>query len=141
MPVAGAVFDLYKDGAQYMEGLVSDEFGLIEVGSLREPVLEWGTYELRETGAPKGYEPSEESLSFVIDAGHVRVPVTVTAVNSREKGTVKLVKYKKGDRETVIPGAVYGLYNGEGVCVQKQTTDEKGEALFEEIPWGSYYLQ
>ncbi len=141
VPVAGAVFDLYKDGALYMEGLVSDEFGLIEVGSLREPVLEWGTYELRETGAPKGYEPSEESLSFVIDAGHVRVPVTVTAVNSREKGTVRLVKYKKGDRETVIPGAVYGLYNGEGVCVQKQTTDEKGEALFEEIPWGSYYLQ
>ena len=141
VPVAGAVFDLYKDGVLLMEDLVTDEFGLIEVGSLQEPVLDWGNYVLKETEAPKGYIRSEETWEFTIDAEHVHVPVTVTAVNRREKGSVKLVKYKKGDREVRISGAVYGLYNTEGNCLQQQITDEKGEAVFAEIPWGAYYLQ
>ena len=51
VPVEGAVFDLYRDGNLYMENLVTDEYGLAEVGSLEEPVLEWGTYTLKEKKA------------------------------------------------------------------------------------------
>ncbi len=141
VPVAGAVFDLYKDGELYLEELVTDDFGLIEVGSINEPTLEWGEYVLKETEAPQGYELSEKEYEFVIDADHVRVPVTVTAVNGRENGSVKLVKYQTGDKDTLIPGAVYGLYSTDGVLLDQQMTDENGEAIFKEIPWGAYYLQ
>ena len=88
----GAVFDLYRDGNLYMENLVTDEYGLAEVGSLEEPVLEWGTYTLKEKEAPEGYILSGESWEFVIDSAHVRVPVTVKAVNRRQPGSVKLIK-------------------------------------------------
>ena len=141
VPVEGAVFDLYKDGTLFMEGLVTDEFGFIEIGNLQNPVLDWGEYVLKETETPKGYESPEETWKFVIDGEHVQVPVTVTAVNKRNRGSVKLMKYRKGDRDALIPGAVYGLYTTEGICLQRQTTDEKGEAVFDEIPWGAYYLQ
>lgn len=141
LPVEGVVFELYKDGKLFMEDLVTDEYGLIEVGSLQEPVLEWGNYLFKEVGTPKGYEPSEETWEATIDSDHVQEPVEITAVNNREKGSVKLQKYKKGDRGTKIQGAVYGLYDTEGKYLQQQTTDENGEAVFTEIPWGAYYLQ
>ena len=141
VPVEGAVFDLYRDGNLYMENLVTDEYGLAEVGSLEEPVLEWGTYTLKEKEAPEGYILSGESWEFVIDSAHVRVPVTVKAVNRRQPGSVKLIKYKKGEKDVRVEGAEYGLYDTEGKLLQRQRTDENGEAVFGEIPWGAYYLQ
>ena len=141
VPVAGAVFDLYRDGELYLEHLVSDEYGLITVGSLEEPVLEWGSYVLKETEAPRGYKLAETEYSFTMDAGTVRVPVKIVAENRRETGSVKLVKYKKGDPATRIAGAVYRLYDTGGVCLGEETTGSTGEAVFRDIPWGAYYLQ
>lgn len=141
VPVEGAVFDLYRGEELYRKDLVTDSYGLIQVGTRNEPVLEWGEYTLKETKVPEGYEATEGEWTFVIDQAHVQNPVTVTAVNRRKKGSVKLIKYRKGDPDHRIYGAEYGLYTEEGVCLQKQTTDETGEAVFEEIPWGTYYLQ
>lgn len=141
MPVEGAVFDLYRGEERYLEGLVTDGQGLIRVGTLNEPVLEWGEYTLKETAVPEGYEPGQGEWTFVIDGSSVQSPVTVTAVNRRQKGAVKLIKYRKGEPDHRIFGAVYGLYTGEGVCIRQETTGETGEAVFEDIPWGTYYLQ
>ncbi len=141
VPVAGAVFALYKDGELYLDNLVTDEYGLASVGSLEEPVLEWGDYVLKETQAPRGYQLDDGEYAFTLDADTVRVPVQITAQNRRETGSVKLVKYKKGDHSTHVAGAVYELYDTAGVRLGQQTTSAAGEAVFTGIPWGAYYLQ
>lgn len=141
VPVAGAVFALYRDGELYLDRLVTDDYGMIRVGSLEEPVLEWGDYVLKETEAPRGYRLDDQEYAFTLDAGTVQVPVQIKARNQRETGSVRLVKYKKGDHNIRVAGAVYRLYDTTGRQLGEQTTGAAGEAVFTGIPWGAYYLQ
>lgn len=138
--VEGAVFDLYKDGNIIESGLTTNTDGIARLGSLNEPVLDWGEYVLKETKAPKGYELDETEHKFIIDANNVGSVIKIEVINNRQNGSVKLKKYKKNTDE-LLSGATYSLYSNSGVYVDKKVTDVNGEVLFTDIPWGSYYLQ
>lgn len=141
IPVEGAVFTLFKGSEIFKDDLISDEYGLVEIGTLNEPILEWGEYTLREKSAPKGYKINTQDIRINIGEVGVEEPHIEKIVNEREKGSVKLIKSKKGDSTIKVSGAVYRLYDTNGVYIAEKSTDVNGEVIFDNIPWGAYYLQ
>lgn len=141
IPVEGAVFTLFKGSEIFKDDLISDEYGLVEIGTLNEPILEWGEYTLREKSAPKGYKINTQDIRINIGEVGVEEPHIEKIVNEREKGSVKLIKSKKGDSAIKVSGAVYRLYDTNGVYIAEKSTDANGEVIFDNIPWGAYYLQ
>ena len=70
-------------------------------------------------------------------------------VNELQKGQVELIKesdfptgaLEQGFVNHPLEGAVYGIYSTDGKEVDRLTTDIKGYAKSELLPYGSYYLK
>ncbi len=111
----------------------TDEFGIIEFKD-----LPYGTYTLQETVAPDGY---------VIDAnGTAKVtvkstPIEITMENNKEpKGSLEISKVDADNKNTLLDGAVFELYNSSNTKVGTGTT-VNGKVVFDDLKYGSYILK
>lgn len=82
---------------------------------------------------------------------------TITLKNTRIPGTLKVMKVDDTDTSKGLKGAEFTLYKEDGITVMGDvfdgenttqnrtnnpaTTDDKGEAVFENLPWGTYVLK
>ena len=136
---------------------------LLEVITLDETLtgtvsmdLPIGSYYLQEIATNEAYVP--DTTKYPIDftyQGQETATVEIVAnngqaiVNELQKGQVELIKesdfptgaLEQGFVNHPLEGAVYGIYSTDGKEVGRLTTDIKGYAKSELLPYGSYYLK
>ena len=135
-PIPGISFGIYCVAKDNLLGeLTSSEDGTDTSG-----VLNAGDYYLLERNCDTvdGYVISTERHPFTIDtSGEI---VTVTVVNPRISGAVKVIK--TGDSSEMLPGVVFGIYDAEtDTEIGKLTTGEDGTATSNTLYYGGYYLK
>ena len=144
IPLANVEFQLINESDEVIQTKQTNESGEITFDE-----VDWGQfYRLKETPI-QGYEPLEKSIYLNKSSDEY----SITLKNIRKKGTAVLIKKDEVD-ETRIEGAEYAvyarnpIYNTEGEIkynsgdlVEKAVTNENGEAIFEGLDWGEYYIK
>lgn len=144
----GAVYTVYK-GAQEIGTIVTDKNGY---GKLEH--VPTGTYTVKETKAPLGYE-----LDATVHTVTVKPQTTGSAVSvtSEEKAIRVKLNVQKLDHETgknvpqgkgSLKGARYSVYAGEAIGTLKKDeeagqiiTDENGKGSLDHLLPGKYYVK
>ncbi|MBF4501165.1 LPXTG cell wall anchor domain-containing protein [Savagea sp. SN6] len=143
------------------EALVTDQNGLIVVKDLED-----GNYRFAEIATIEGYkmlsEKEQAKLTFTIKNGELAKTVTeqvvalfkessdftFTVENEVDDETTKLVKHDAKDETKLLKGAQFKVYKkddaeakpGEEVKKgQVYTTDDNGEIIIKDLPYGHYY--
>ena len=136
---------------------------LLEVITLDETLtgkvtmdLPIGSYYLQEITTNEAYilDETQYPVEFTYQGQETAIVEIVansseSIVNSLKKGQVELVKesdfptgaLEQGFVNHPLEGAVYGIYSTDGTEVGRLTTDIKGYAKSELLPYGSYYLK
>lgn len=133
-PLAGVKFTVTGEtlvGEAYTGKFETDEQGQIYIEGL--PV---GTYTVQELGSKltEGYLLSEAQTVTV-----AYEEITELQIENRLiRGSVKLVKTDR-DSGANLSGAVFALYAPDGEELGEYITDENGELLIEELPYGTGY--
>ena len=153
-PVPGAAYTLmYRAEGEENFTALETVYMTDNAGELRAADLEWGEYYFIEKAAPKGYELSEEQVTFTVNQTTVQSPIYVSTVDHRKKGSIRLIKMDGEDRKQVLSGAEYELYRTDGTkCIagidyvlpegmDRIVTGEDGTIIVSGIPQGGYYLQ
>ena len=128
-PLDGGTFQLYR-----VDGENSDPVGNVfstANGVWSKDNLPYGTYYVKEIAAPQGYilgSESSDGITIKKTAAHG----TITMTN--EKYTAGSITVKKVDENgNPLAGAEFML---SGPKIDKKTTGENGEAVFENLPAG-----
>lgn len=145
--VQGAVFGLYKDAqcTDLVGTKTTDADGKAAFTGL-EPGR---TYYYREEIAPTGYVLDSTVKSITIGTGTETAVVTkeVTVENTKQNGSLRVKKVDDSVPANPIADIQFKLKDSSSAYVQKNgtdytvTTDENGEAIFENLPYGSYTLE
>lgn len=153
LTLAGAKFKLYhSDGT-----LVSDnEYVTGDDGTLTITDIEWGKYYIMESEPPAGYKLSTKKYEFEINAENVATPKEITVENEQLPATAVLEKYELKDNKYDMPadagdmtfdeavpvsGAVYKLYDKDGLLITTKITDKNGRIYVEDLTFGEYYFE
>lgn len=143
----GAAFGLYKDAqcTDLVGKATTDVDGKAEFTG-----LELGkTYYYREEKAPTGYVLDSSIKDVTIGNGTETAIETkkITVEDEKQNGSLRVKKVDDGVPANPIKGIKFKLKDSSSVYVQKNgtdytvTTDENGEAIFENLPYGSYTLE
>ncbi len=153
--------DFQKDGKgnrilEYASGtlvktLVTDKEGKASIANL--PL---GTYQVKETKAPKGFVRNEEPQTITLAYADQNTPIVEqTAIFENDRQKIELAVIKKDAKNgTVVAGAVFGLYaktdilaHGKVIVkantlLEETVTGEEGKAVFGlDLPFGAYYIK
>lgn len=132
----GATFDLQQDqGSGYItiDSRTSDLNGQITFNNLQP-----GNYQFVETGAPANYVLDNSPIQFTITSNQTTI-IPVKHENVQGVGSLTVHKQDKAD-QSALEGAVFELYDSNGYK-DSQTTNAAGEAVFINLPYGSYTLK
>ena len=132
-PLDGGTFQLYRVDGENSES-VGNEFSAVK-GEYTIKDLPYGTYYVKEIAAPQGYIlGSEHSDGITIKKTAAHGTITMT----NEKYTAGAITIKKVDeKNNPLAGAEFMLSSPK---IDKKTTGENGEAVFENLPAGDYYV-
>lgn len=106
-----------------------------------------GTYKVEEEEVPdntekiSGGEHNADPKELTITAGETEEAVFY---NKETLGGIEILKYGQNEgQEEVLGGAVFGLYEDQNCEKQigKVTTGSNGEASFDRLPYGTYYVK
>ena len=106
-----------------------------------------GFYTVEEVEVPdntekiSGGEHNADPKELTITAGETEEAVFY---NKETLGGIEIMKYgqNKGEKDT-LGGAVFGLYKDQNceTQIEKVTTGSNGEASFDRLPYGTYYVK
>ena len=99
--------------------------------------LPLGTYFLKETSAPTGYELDDTPIQ--IDLTQNGDLITKTITNSHSTGSVSILK-TDSVTGAALAGAHFKLTDASGNLVKEGDTGSDGMLIFSGIPIGTYYL-
>ncbi|NLZ56453.1 MAG: Cys-Gln thioester bond-forming surface protein [Clostridiaceae bacterium] len=113
--------------------------------------LPLGEYSVREIGAPSGYNigsTPEQTIKFQGDDSGENPQIKLQFINPPQAGRIRIVK-KDQESGKALPGCCFELLRVDqepaknllGEAVAPQTTDEEGEAEFDNLPLGQYFLR
>lgn len=141
--LAGAVYTVYRDAglANIAGTLTTDDSG--NTGTL---TLESGTYYVKETSAPKGFNLDPQTYTANIQAGQT---FTVYSSDSPKMGSVEVIKSSANTSITnnnsnySLKGAIYGVYSDNNCYneVGRITTDVNGWGRLDNLSGGRYYIK
>jgi|GEM_PF-1490955 len=130
--LAGVVFGIYKDGVSICELTTGAD------GTVMSPALEIGNYELREMSTVAGYKLLDSPIPFRITENDAIVELHIE--NEEIVGSFKIIK--KDDSGRLLGGAIFGIYDASNdFKFAEVTTTENGIAIYDNLPYGSYYLK
>ena len=132
--VTGAKFTLYDADMKP----IKEDVEVNENGVLSFENLEWGTYHIKETTAPLGYSLDPKTYDVTVKASELNLRLEIA--NSEILGNIKLKKVDN-DSNRPLQNAEFNLCKDDGSFVGTLKTDENGEALYEGLSWGTYYLE
>ena len=138
----GAEYTVYKDeGLTKPVGkLITDEHGNTEVLP-----LDIGTYYVRETSAPEGFELDKKIYTVDLASGHTE---TIESTDTPKLGRIALRKASsmpsitEGNEKFSLEGAVYSVYR-DSSCqeeIAEMVTNAAGEASVQ-LPYGEYFVK
>ena len=134
IPLENVEFTLYNINDQELLKLKSDQQGKIIIHQYLKP----GTYYLKETKIPEGYQSNVEQYPFVVTNDYqLELQFDPVIKNEWKKGTVILKK--KDEQGLPLNNTTFALYNREGTLLYKKTTDGSGIIRVENLPIGNYY--
>lgn len=144
-PVEDAQFTLFSDSecTNMVEQAVSDNHGYVIFENIA-----WGTYYIKETLVPRGYNGSDEVLKVEIgynkEQDMIVVDYEFKVVNPRKTGTVELLKLDEAHNVIEAP-ATYELYTLDGTLVKTNLVtgadnNGAGKIIVNDLDWGSYYF-
>lgn len=127
--LSGATFEIKDANGKVVFTGSTDSYGKLTIGKMKP-----GTYKVRETKAPKGYQLSKEEITFTIkDDGKVEG----TTQMSNEKTKVTITKQDKSDKKP-LEGAVIGVKDSNGKEVFSGKTNSEGKVVIEGLEAGKY---
>ena len=158
--ISGVTFKILNSAGEVVGDMLSGGNGVYI-----SPKLQPGTYTLKETDAPSGYDNTANlgadkqgkvlDVNYIVEADKVNDYTTTLIANEHIKSLViKKYSYKdtdgdnvKDEGETVntdpLSGAVFGLYT-DSTCETlygEATTDANGTATWNGLLYGTYYLK
>ncbi|KHL94418.1 hypothetical protein QW71_18235 [Paenibacillus sp. IHB B 3415] len=130
----GAKFGLY-----YISNVLVKEATSNSNGEVIFTNLNLGTYTLKETVPPTGYELDGTVRDVKIDS---KTQLVLNAIpNKASTGSLKFVKVDTADGTKKLSGAKFDLYNaGNNAFVASAITEENGEIVFGDLKFGNYKL-
>ena len=117
----------------YKQVVTTDKAGVATLNN-----IPWGTYTVRETKAPIGYELSGKEQTITINADNVSNVQNLTFSDKKILGS--LVITKTDEEGNVLSGAEF-IVTGPNGFKKEVTTDSKGIASLNNIEWGTYKVQ
>ncbi|TCD53697.1 LPXTG cell wall anchor domain-containing protein [Alloscardovia theropitheci] len=144
-PLRGATFELRDSSNRIIDTQTSDDNGDLSFRKIKP-----GTYTLRETQAPEGYDINSTVWTVVVTTTGVTVrngSQTVGLVSeklivgdtARVRVNFSLHKIDKDNKSSALQGAVF-ILSGQGLSLEKET-DNQGNVSFENLTPGNYILQ
>ena len=136
----GAEFNLYKETdtkfKNPIDKAVSDRNGLVKFKN-----VEYGSYVIKETKAPKGYTLSDKVLKASVSENKKVVEAEPNSIsNTKIRGSVRITKIDEKTEKT-LNGSEFTLYDKDGKEIKVSTTDVDGIVIFESIEYGEYIIK
>lgn len=138
----GAEFSLYKDSDTNFQTPIATAISGSD-GKVQFKDVEYGSYNIKETKAPEGYNLSSEVLKATINEdGKTVNPDKAEINNTKIHGGIEITKT---DASTFapLPGATITVYTSDGKPVgdgAQGETKEDGTVEFNNLPYGDYYF-
>lgn len=102
--------------------------------------IPYGSYEVKETRAPKGYNISDEILNVEVngtETGKTYEAGTIT--DTKIKSSIKI---KKLDQDgNALQGAEFTLYDSNNNALEAVVSDKDGIIVFNDVLYGDYYIK
>ena len=131
-PISGVRFELLD-----LEGNIISSGTTSEKGELTFPNLRIGKYKLKETDTNKNYVVNETIFEVEIEYNKTTVK---NITNDYKKGNIKISKIDS-DTSQWIEGVTFELMDLEGSVIATVTTNQNGEAYFNNLRIGKYKLR
>lgn len=141
--LAGAIYTVYRDSS------LSNIVGTLTTdasGNTNTLTLEGGTYYVKETSAPKGFNLDPQVYTATIQPEQTFV---VYSSDSPKMGSVEVIKSSANTSITnnnsnySLKGAIYGVYSDNNCYneVGRITTDVNGWGRLDNLSGGRYYIK
>jgi len=139
----GAEFSLYADSdlnlSMPLRTLTTDSSGIVKFGN-----VEFGSYKIRETKAPTGYNLNSKVLDATISVeGQIIHANPYTVSDTKIRGNIELKKI--GEAENGLSGAEFSLYVDSDTnftnALMTATSDSSGVVKFSSVVYGSYKIK
>ncbi|MGL4654340.1 MAG: SpaA isopeptide-forming pilin-related protein, partial [Sarcina sp.] len=129
-PLANATFNITGPNG-YDKSLTTDSTGIISLNN-----LEWGTYTIKETVAPVGYELDKTTHTVDINGDNAKTGVSLTVKDKMMLGQLQIVKTDATSNKA-LAGATFKVTGPNGFD-KTVTTDKDGQVNLNNLAWGTY---
>ena len=140
-PEAEASFEVFLKSAGSYDAAAETERDILtcgEDGTAQSKMLPYGVYLVRQLSGWEGY--ALDTTLHEVNISSDGETVSIQFRNEIFKGSLTIRKVDK-DTEQALPGARFRLLDSTGNPFAEGTTDENGILVFENIPFGDYYLE
>lgn len=141
VPEAGASFEVFLKSAGRYDAAAESERDILtcgEDGTAQSKLLPYGVYIVRQLSGWEGY--ALDTTLHEVNIASDGETVSLTIRNEIFKGSLAIQKVDK-DSGQALPGARFRLLDSAGNPFAEGTTDANGMLIFENIPFGDYYLE
>lgn len=140
-PETGATFEVFPKSAGSYEAAAESERDILtcgENGTAQSKLLPYGVYIVRQLSGWEGYvlDTTLHEVNITSDGETVSLSIR----NEIYKGSLTIQKVDK-DSGQALPDARFRLLDSTGNPFAEGMTDANGILLFENIPFGDYYLE
>lgn len=140
-PETGATFEVFPKSVGSYEVAAESERDILtcgENGTAQSKLLPYGVYIIRQLSGWEGYvlDTTLHEVNITSDGETVSLSIR----NEIYKGSLTIQKVDKDSRQA-LPDARFRLLDSTGNPFAEGMTDANGILLFENIPFGDYYLE
>lgn len=140
-PETGATFEVFPKSVGSYEAAAESERDILtcgEDGTAQSKLLPYGVYIVRQLSGWEGY--ALDTTRHEVNISSDGETVSIQLRNEIFKGSLTIQKVDK-DSGQALPDARFRLLDSTGNPFAEGMTDANGILLFENIPFGDYYLE
>lgn len=146
----GAVYGIWDNAScsgNPVTSITTDDKGYAATGDTELGV---GTYYVKETKASPGYDLDPNTYTYTVVGGQTAIQNKKTSSEPPKTGEGELEKKSDnpamtdGNKCYTLAGAVYGVWKNSscsGTPWKRMTTDAKGHAKVDKLPFGNYWVK
>ncbi|MGL4662224.1 MAG: SpaA isopeptide-forming pilin-related protein [Culicoidibacterales bacterium] len=131
----GAMFNIVDASGAVVEEITTDQTGVAKT----KKILDFGTYFLIETKAPKNHVLDTQPYAVTIDDKTPNHLAQLTVQNRYATGKIEIVKHDAVTQDC-LAGAEFDVKDEGGIVVEHLITDKFGVAITGDLPFGNYEI-